>query len=115
MPFLIIMAKPRCRFCQGSWCFSGANRFQRVFTLFDAEVTFQNPHQFKDGDRLTSGDLVLEIIGSVRSLLTCERVALNFLQHLSGIASMTAAYVEALGDDRIKVFDTRKTTLIYVF
>ncbi|CAG6163526.1 nicotinate-nucleotide pyrophosphorylase [Streptococcus pneumoniae] len=97
-------------FAKEAGVLAGLTVFQRVFTLFDAEVTFQNPHQFKDGDRLTSGDLVLEIIGSGGSLLTCERVALNFLQHLSGIASMTAAYVEALGDDCIKVFDTRKTT-----
>ncbi len=72
-------------FAKEAGVLAGLTVFQRVFTLFDAEVTFQNPHQFKDGDRLTSGDLVLEIIGSVRSLLTCERVALNFYNIYQGL------------------------------
>jgi len=62
-----------------------------------------------DGDKVSKGDLILEISGSYRALLTGERVALNFLQRMSGIATMTANYVDILKEYKTKILDTRKT------
>jgi nicotinate-nucleotide pyrophosphorylase (carboxylating) len=63
-----------------------------------------------DGDRLAPGDTVLRVSGPLRSLLGAERAALNFLQHLSGIATVTARYVAAAAGTRAAILDTRKTT-----
>lgn len=63
-----------------------------------------------DGSALTGGETILEVRGSARSILTAERVALNFLQRLSGIATLTRQFVDAIGKSRAKVLDTRKTT-----
>ena len=64
----------------------------------------------KDGATVAGGMAVLEVRGQARSILTGERVALNFLQHLSGIATLTRQFVEAAGAHRAKILDTRKTT-----
>jgi len=61
------------------------------------------------GSRLKTGDTVLEIEGSLPSLLSAERVALNFLQHLSGIATLTARFVAAVSGTKARILDTRKT------
>jgi nicotinate-nucleotide pyrophosphorylase (carboxylating) len=63
-----------------------------------------------DGAALTGGETVLEVRGAARSILTAERVALNFLQRLSGIATLTRQFVDAVGQSRAKILDTRKTT-----
>ena len=63
-----------------------------------------------DGARLRPGDDIAVIHGPARGLLTAERVALNFLGHLSGVASATASIADAIGHTRAKVVDTRKTT-----
>lgn len=63
-----------------------------------------------DGARVVAGDLVARIEGSVRALLSVERTALNFLGRLSGVATMTAAYVDAVAGTGAGIFDTRKTT-----
>ena len=63
-----------------------------------------------DGAALAVREVVLELAGPARSILTAERTALNFLQRLSGIATQTAAYVDAVKDYRTKILDTRKTT-----
>jgi len=62
-----------------------------------------------DGDALAAGDAVLEVRGLARGLLRAERVALNFLQRLSGIATLTRTYVEATAGTKAKIADTRKT------
>lgn len=62
-----------------------------------------------DGDKVEKGDLILEITGSYRALLTGERLALNFLQRMSGIATMTASFVNAVSGYKTKILDTRKT------
>ena len=62
-----------------------------------------------DGDRLEPGGVVVEIEGPARAVLTAERTLLNLLCHLSGIATLTAAYVDVCGDG-VRVLDTRKTT-----
>lgn len=66
-----------------------------------------------DGERIADGDEVLEVQGNLASILTAERVALNFLQRLSGIATLTRRYVEALGDSPTQILDTRKTTPLW--
>lgn len=71
----------------------------------DVEVTDRVP----DGTRVRAGDIVMRVSGPVRGLLTAERTALNFACHLSGVATATAAWVDALDGTRAKVLDTRKT------
>jgi nicotinate-nucleotide pyrophosphorylase (carboxylating) len=63
-----------------------------------------------DGDRLEPGTVVARLAGPMRSLLTMERIALNFLQRLSGIATLTARFVAATAGTRAAIYDTRKTT-----
>ncbi|MEQ8764319.1 MAG: carboxylating nicotinate-nucleotide diphosphorylase [Planctomycetota bacterium] len=79
-----------------------------AFELRDPNVTIRSAR--RDGDRLEPGDEVLELEGSAHGLLTAERVALNFLQRLSGIATTTAAYVDAIKGTGAAILDTRKTT-----
>jgi nicotinate-nucleotide pyrophosphorylase (carboxylating) len=64
----------------------------------------------KDGGEVNAGDNVIEIEGPTRSILKAERVALNFLQRLSGIATMTRKFVDAAANEHVKILDTRKTT-----
>lgn len=71
----------------------------------DVEVIHRTP----DGARVTAGDSVLSVGGLTRGLLTAERTALNFACHLSGVATATAAWVDALAGTRARVLDTRKT------
>ena len=78
-----------------------------VFKTLSPDVlwkTFVN-----DGDKVAKGTLILEISGSYRALLTGERLALNFLQRMSGVATMTANYIAALEGYKTKILDTRKT------
>ena len=63
-----------------------------------------------DGDRLPAGATLLQVAGATRALLAAERTALNFLQRLCGIATLTATYVEAIAGTRAVLLDTRKTT-----
>lgn len=64
----------------------------------------------KDGTSLAKGDAILEISGPTRGILTGERVALNFLQRLSGVATLTHRYVDAVDGTGCRILDTRKTT-----
>jgi len=63
-----------------------------------------------DGSDVNPSDLIIEIDGLACSILKAERVALNFLQRLCGIATLTRKFVDAAGNDRVKILDTRKTT-----
>jgi nicotinate-nucleotide pyrophosphorylase (carboxylating) len=87
---------------------AGLEVAKRVFELFGTPMRFVST--FCDGDEIRKGDVVLEIEGSMRTLLMGERTALNFLQHLSGIATLVRSWVPALGSSRTKLVDTRKTT-----
>jgi nicotinate-nucleotide pyrophosphorylase (carboxylating) len=78
-----------------------------AFHLLDATVEIDLLKH--DGDRCRAGDRIGAVTGSARALLTGERTALNFLQHLSGIATQAHAFVERAGG-RITILDTRKTT-----
>lgn len=88
-----------------------------VAGLAFAETTFRQLSpvvrikQFaRDGRRVKAGKVLLEISGPARAILSGERVALNFVQRLSGIASLTAQFVDAVKGTRAKILDTRKTT-----
>jgi nicotinate-nucleotide pyrophosphorylase (carboxylating) len=63
-----------------------------------------------DGKRVEKGETLLKVEGSAHAILTAERVALNFVQRLSGVATLTAQFVEAVKGTRAKILDTRKTT-----
>jgi nicotinate-nucleotide pyrophosphorylase (carboxylating) len=80
---------------------------EQVFRQVDPLVRFTA--KAKDGDRVKAGMELAELSGSTRSLLAGERVALNLLQHLSGIATLTAAYCEQVRGLKTQVLDTRKT------
>lgn len=80
----------------------------RVFHLLDATIVFTP--RYADGDRLAAGDLIAELSGDAAYLLQGERVALNLLQRMSGIATLTAQYVAAVRGTGARVVDTRKTT-----
>lgn len=87
---------------------AGANVFERTFTLLDSSVSVQ--WFFEDGEKIKRGDKIATIHGPIRVLLSAERVALNFLQRMSGIATYTRKMVDALSDEKTKIVDTRKTT-----
>jgi nicotinate-nucleotide pyrophosphorylase (carboxylating) len=78
-----------------------------VFRTLDPACRVQYP--CRDGDRLSPGTTVLTVDGRLRALLTGERTALNFLQRLSGIATLTRQFVDAVGGTGVEVLDTRKT------
>jgi nicotinate-nucleotide pyrophosphorylase (carboxylating) len=96
-----IIARERCVVAGGQ---TAAEVFQRVNPQLNVAVL--QP----DGTALSGGETILEVRGPARSILTAERVALNFLQRLSGIATLTRQFVDAIGPSRAKILDTRKTT-----
>jgi nicotinate-nucleotide pyrophosphorylase (carboxylating) len=81
---------------------------KEVFKQVDRKLRFKPTLQ--DGDRIKPGAIAAHLQGDGRSILKGERVALNFLQHLSGIATLTAQFVEAVKGTKAKILDTRKTT-----
>jgi nicotinate-nucleotide pyrophosphorylase (carboxylating) len=80
----------------------------RTFTLVDNHAVWE-PHVL-DGDRVTPGTPLATITGPARGVLTAERVALNVLQRMSGVATMTARFVELVQGTPARIVDTRKTT-----
>jgi nicotinate-nucleotide pyrophosphorylase (carboxylating) len=97
----IIVAKEDLILC-------GLDIAKTVFQRLDPEVLLQSDHQ--DGAKIARGETVLLLEGSLRALLTAERCALNFLQHLSGIATHVHTYVKTLQHSPVRLVDTRKTT-----
>ncbi len=83
---------------------TAAEVFLRVDPTLDVKVVAAS------GSRVLKGATVLEIEGPVRSILTAERVALNFVQRLSGVATLTRRFVDAAGKHKARILDTRKTT-----
>jgi len=86
---------------------AGLDVARKVFHQLDPSILFSA--NTKDGDRIVKGTEIARLAGNTRKLLAGERVALNLLQHLSGIATLTAAYVEKVKGLTIEVLDTRKT------
>lgn len=87
---------------------SGMAAFAAAFDLQDAEV--QDWRASADGARFGNGDVLATFTGRTRAVLTAERVAMNFLQHLSGVATLTAAFMAELDGLNCRMCDTRKTT-----
>lgn len=87
---------------------SGIELAQDVFKAVSTKTTFKS--YFQNGDRIKKGKRFAKIEGFVSDLLRAERVALNFLQHLSGIATCTHKFVEKIKPYRCQILDTRKTT-----
>lgn len=94
--------------CKEEGIICGLEVFERVFTLLDSNSTFIT--KFKDGDTVKKGEMIGEIIGDVRVILSGERTALNYLQRMSGIATFTKELVKELEGSKTKLLDTRKTT-----
>jgi nicotinate-nucleotide pyrophosphorylase (carboxylating) len=88
--------------------FSGAEVFEAAFRLTDPRITVELLKH--DGDRFVPGDELARVSGPARGILTAERIGLNFTQRMSGIATLTATYVEAIKETGATILDTRKTT-----
>lgn len=80
---------------------------REVFMVLDKDIAYTE-HK-KDGDSLRPGDIIAAIEGRTRAILTAERVALNLLQRLSGIATLTRAFADAAAGTKTRILDTRKT------
>jgi nicotinate-nucleotide pyrophosphorylase (carboxylating) len=87
---------------------AGLDLAEAAFKALDPEVRFKRI--VDDGGRVAAGGTIAQVSGKTRALLTGERTALNFLNRLSGIATMTAAFVEAVDGTRVRIACTRKTT-----
>jgi len=83
---------------------AAAELFRKVDPATDVQINR------RDGDDVAADDVIIEVRGFARSILKAERVALNFLQRLCGIATLTRQFVDAVGNHSAKILDTRKTT-----
>ena len=87
---------------------AGIEVAKRVFAAFDPELTMTQ--YLHDGDRVKPGDIAFVVEGRVQSLLQTERLMLNIMQRMSGVATRTAEYVKLVEGTKCRVLDTRKTT-----
>lgn len=94
--------------CKENGILAGIEVFKRVFQLLDENIEFSITK--KDGEQIIKNEVIGEVYGDVRAILTGERTALNYLQHMSGIATYTNNMVKLLKGSNIKLLDTRKTT-----
>ena len=88
--------------------FSGAAVFAAAFTLTDPSIVVEQ--RVADGERFALGDTLAVVTGPARAVLTAERIGLNFVQHMSGIATLTSRYVAEVAHTGARIVDTRKTT-----
>ncbi len=93
--------------CKESGILAGLPVASEVFRKLDSSVEFLSSKS--DGDKMNAGDLIVKIRGSQKYILTGERLALNILQRLSGIATATSKYVKAVEGYNVEIIDTRKT------
>ena len=93
--------------CRETIVLAGLELAEAFFRKMDAGVLIDTP--VADGDRVAAGTVLMRLEGNARAMLTAERSALNTLQHLSGIATLTRRYVEAIAGTGAKLLDTRKT------
>lgn len=87
---------------------AGIEVAKQVFRALDPQCQFSMC--VTDGDVITKGDNILTVTGHIQALLKAERTVLNFLRHLSGIATLTATFVAQVAHTQLKILDTRKTT-----
>jgi nicotinate-nucleotide pyrophosphorylase (carboxylating) len=95
-------------YVKGDGVLAGLDLAARTFAIVDPRITFTP--SAKDGDRVTPKTTIAIVSGPARSLLTGERVALNILQQLSGVATLTHQFVELVAGTKARIVDTRKTT-----
>lgn len=88
--------------------FSGGEVFAAAFELTDDRITVELLK--KDGEKFTTGEILARVSGPARAILTAERIGLNFVQRMSGIATLTSQYVTMVAGTGAKILDTRKTT-----
>ncbi len=88
--------------------FAGADVFAAAFELTDPAVEIE--FAIRDGERFSAGQKLATVSGPARSILTAERIGLNFIQRMSGIATLTAEYVSRVAGTKARIADTRKTT-----
>ncbi len=94
--------------CKADGIICGLEVFERTFALLDSDFRFET--EVKDGDAVKSGQLLGTLFGDIRALLSGERTALNYLQRMSGIATVTSEYAKELAGTKTVLLDTRKTT-----
>lgn len=94
--------------CKANGIICGLEVFERTFSLLDSDFRFET--EVKDGDAVKSGQLLGTLFGDIRALLSGERTALNYLQRMSGIATVTSEYAKELAGTKTVLLDTRKTT-----
>ena len=94
--------------CKQDGIIAGLEVFERVFTLLDPDTKAEL--YCKDGEEVKNGQLMGKVKGDIRVLLSGERVALNYLQRMSGLATYTNSVAKLLEGSKIKLLDTRKTT-----
>lgn len=94
--------------CKANGIICGIEVFERVFTLLDDTSRFET--KVKDGDKVTKGQIIGVLYGDIKALLSGERTALNYLQRMSGIATITNEYAKELEGTNTTLLDTRKTT-----
>ena len=87
---------------------AGLETARQVFARFDEQIVFNATKA--DGDQIEANETFINLEGRLAALLKAERIALNFLQRLSGIATHVRAYMDAMGDSPVRLVDTRKTT-----
>ena len=97
-----------CLLCKQEGTIAGIEIAQVVFHRLDPEMEFEQV--LSDGDRVKPGDVAFYVSGRLRSLLQAERIILNIMQRMSGVATQTAVYVDRLAGLHTRVLDTRKTT-----
>ena len=94
--------------CKQDGVICGMDVYERVFKILDEDTIVEK--YVKDGDKVTKGQLMAKVKGDIRVLLSGERVALNYLQRMSGIATYTNQVVKLLEGSKTVLLDTRKTT-----
>lgn len=94
--------------CKQDCIVAGLEVAARVFTMIDPSCRWQA--KVKDGDHCVKGQVLAEVTGPARALLTAERTALNFLQRLCGVATVSGRYAQAVAGTSTRILDTRKTT-----
>jgi nicotinate-nucleotide pyrophosphorylase (carboxylating) len=104
---------PKCKYARAtliannSGILCGTDLFVKVFKAIDKRCKVSL--KMKDCSKLKRGDKILEITGPARAILSGERTALNFLQHMSGISTITNQFVQSVSNGKTKIYDTRKT------
>lgn len=93
--------------CKESGILAGIEVFEEVFNVLGGVKVNK---YYKDGDKIKKGDVIAKVEGNTRSILVGERTALNYLQRMSGIATLTNLMVKELEGSKTKLLDTRKTT-----